>query len=381
MSDTSAVLSLPYIAPAQAQKHVTHNEALRVLDVLVQLSVLSRSASAPPASPTGGDRYIVGAAPTGTWAGQASAVALFEEGIGWTFFEPQTGWVANVIDESAFVAWNGTLWQPMSGGASLQNVPFLGVQTTADATNRLAVSADATLLNHAGDGHQLKINKSDITDTASLLFQTGFGGRAEMGTAGNDNFSIKVSADGALWSDAMSIAADGSGTAFQTPVSVANDLSAERLISVSDQYSYLTMTLFNDHSSPTAAALQFGFGGVRRYACLVHAGFEQFHITGYDDVGNWRGSPLVMEFPETASMNNAIYVAKNSNVGVGRVPGSARLDIEGVARVKPLAKASLPAASAVGAGGIAYVTDAAGGAQLAFSDGTIWRKASDRLPV
>jgi hypothetical protein len=44
-------LQLPYILASQAQKRVTHNEALRILDGLVQLSV--RDLSAPVArSPT-----------------------------------------------------------------------------------------------------------------------------------------------------------------------------------------------------------------------------------------------------------------------------------------------------------------------------------------
>ena len=60
MSDTTTKLLLPYILAAQAQKHVTHNEALRMLDGLVQLSVLDRNLTAPPASPADGDRYIVG---------------------------------------------------------------------------------------------------------------------------------------------------------------------------------------------------------------------------------------------------------------------------------------------------------------------------------
>ena len=51
MSDTSAILSLPYLQPAQAQKHVTHNEALQLLDVLVQMAVIARSLSLPPTSP------------------------------------------------------------------------------------------------------------------------------------------------------------------------------------------------------------------------------------------------------------------------------------------------------------------------------------------
>ena len=44
-------LSLPYLATAQAQKHVTVNEALSQLDGLVQLSVLDRDLASPPGSP------------------------------------------------------------------------------------------------------------------------------------------------------------------------------------------------------------------------------------------------------------------------------------------------------------------------------------------
>ena len=51
MSDTTTHLGLPYLLAAQAQKHVTHNEALRLLDAMVQLSVLDRTRTAPPASP------------------------------------------------------------------------------------------------------------------------------------------------------------------------------------------------------------------------------------------------------------------------------------------------------------------------------------------
>ena len=56
--DTTPNLGLPYIMAAQSQKHVTHNEALRALDAIVQLSVLDRDLAAPPGSPANGDRYI-----------------------------------------------------------------------------------------------------------------------------------------------------------------------------------------------------------------------------------------------------------------------------------------------------------------------------------
>lgn len=71
-------LSLPYIAAAQAQKHVTHNDAIRALDAIVQLAVLDLNLATPPASPTEGDRYIVAASATGAWM----------------FYAPKEGWLA-----------------------------------------------------------------------------------------------------------------------------------------------------------------------------------------------------------------------------------------------------------------------------------------------
>ena len=65
----STHLKLPFILPAQAGKHITHNEAIAALDTLAQLAVLDRDLSTPPASPTAGARYIVAASPTGAWSG------------------------------------------------------------------------------------------------------------------------------------------------------------------------------------------------------------------------------------------------------------------------------------------------------------------------
>ena len=59
---------------------------------------------------------------------------------------------------------------------------FLGIGgATADATNRLPIRAPASLFNHAGAGHQVKVNKAVGADIGSFLFQTGFSGRAEFG--------------------------------------------------------------------------------------------------------------------------------------------------------------------------------------------------------
>lgn len=204
MPDETTILSLPLILPAQAQKHVTHNEALVRLDLIVQLAVIDRVLTAPPALPLPGDRHIVAAGATGPWAGQDGRIAFFSEA-GWQFTEALPGWQAHVLAEGQTAVYDGLVWQTLADGPLL--VAELGVSASPDATNRLAVSSPATLLNHAGAGHQLKLNKAAAGDTASLLFQTGFGGRAEMGTAGSDDFAVKVSADGSAWKTALTAAA------------------------------------------------------------------------------------------------------------------------------------------------------------------------------
>jgi hypothetical protein len=211
MQDHSPRLSLPFILPSQAQKHVTHNEALTRLDIAAQLAVESIDAATPPAQPEEGQVWALGPAPTGAWAGQAGSLAAFVNEA-WLFVAPGEGWRALDTSDGRLYRRAGTEWVPLAPPL-LDNLDGVGINASHDSTNRLAVSAPATLLNHEGAGHQLKINKASAADTASLLFQTGFGGRAEMGTGGSDDFDVKVSADGADWVTALRLdAATGLAT-------------------------------------------------------------------------------------------------------------------------------------------------------------------------
>ena len=83
-------LGLPYLAANQAQKHVTVNESLRLLDALIQIAVESAALATPPASPAEGQSWIVAAAPTGAWAGQAGKLAAWQDGA-WVFHTPRDG--------------------------------------------------------------------------------------------------------------------------------------------------------------------------------------------------------------------------------------------------------------------------------------------------
>jgi hypothetical protein len=225
--DHTARLALPFIMPNQAQKHVTHNEAIQALDALVQPAVESRTLATPPTLPLAGEAYIVPVEAEGLWAGHGNEIAAFQSGA-WQFQDPAAGWQVWVKAEKTHVVFDAGAWVPLASlGAGL---PQLGVHTSADSTNRLAVAAAATLLTHDGQGHQLKINKATPGDTASLLYQTNWSGRAEMGLSGDDNWHIKVSPDGAGWIEALTVhAATGVvtvGTGLRPAVDNALSLGA-----------------------------------------------------------------------------------------------------------------------------------------------------------
>ena len=138
MSDTSTHLGLPYLLAAQAQKHVTHNEALRLLDAMVQLSVLDRTRTTPPASPADGDRHLVASGATGIWAGWDLNVAFWVDGV-WMRLVPRPGWLVWVAAEQVFVVWNGSAWEPVGVPQDVSDAIFSLVNDT-DPTKKALFS-------------------------------------------------------------------------------------------------------------------------------------------------------------------------------------------------------------------------------------------------
>lgn len=208
MSD-SVHLGLPYLDAAQAQKHITHNEALARLDALVHLSVQQRNVGDAPASPVEGARLLVGDEPSGAFAGKSGWIAAFDGGI-WRFYQPRTGWRVFVEGETVFLVFDGTDWIDSSDAIrSLHDLERLGIGATADANNPFIASLNSALFtaryqSEGGSGNlRLYANKESQADTASHVFQSGYSGRAEFGLIGDDSFHIKLSPDGSAWSDVL----------------------------------------------------------------------------------------------------------------------------------------------------------------------------------
>lgn len=119
-AERTARFGLPLLHVGQAQKEATLNEALALADALLHPAVQG-IAQTPPDNPVAGECWLVGPVPTGSWAGQADALACFQAGI-WVFVRPRAGMaIVDLSDGSRLFYRDG--WQrpllpgPVSGGA------------------------------------------------------------------------------------------------------------------------------------------------------------------------------------------------------------------------------------------------------------------------
>ncbi|WP_029415691.1 DUF2793 domain-containing protein [Brevundimonas bacteroides] len=223
-SSHSARLTLPYVAAGQIQKHVTVNEALARLDTLTQLFVVSRTTTIEPDSVDSlhsldsvaeGNLYILPAGAVGQfWSDWNAGDLVRAESGGWVRAPVPVGTVAFVQDREELVVREAGGWTPLIRRGQHQNLTRLGLNTEADAINPFAAKVNKALWTarpeaDGGDGDlRITLNKDTPADVLSLLFQSGYGGRAEFGLIGDDDLVLKVSADGADWSDALRIDAE-----------------------------------------------------------------------------------------------------------------------------------------------------------------------------
>jgi Protein of unknown function (DUF2793) len=200
MSDTPR-LSLPLVAAGQAQKHITVNEGLMRLDAIAQLTVESAAITTPPDPATiEGKCHIIPAGASGAWANRTGEIAVARDGA-YVFIQPLQGWRAYVADAKVMRVRRDGIWALLVE----ERLPKFGVNTDPSDTNRLAVASPATLLTAEASDHRLVVNKASGAATASLVLQSGFSGRVELGLVGDDDFRIKVSDNGSTWREAIAI--------------------------------------------------------------------------------------------------------------------------------------------------------------------------------
>lgn len=210
-SDFTPNLSLPFLLPAQAQKHVTVNDSLAAIDTLLMASIVSADISDPPNAPQPGDAYLLPASASGDWSDHPGHLAAWADGR-WTFHQPKEGWRVWDRQDAHLLIFDGNDWQALSGAnEDLQNIPRLGVGTVSDAGNPLSVRGPGALMTalsvaDGGSGDfRLALNADAGAHSASVVFQSEWSGRGEIGLTTDGLFALRSSSDGAVWTDAIQI--------------------------------------------------------------------------------------------------------------------------------------------------------------------------------
>jgi hypothetical protein len=206
MTDTPR-LALPAIEAAQAQKRVTHNEALVLLDALTQLTVESRMLAAPPGSPAEGACYIPATAASGDWTGWDGEIALFSGG-GWLHVAPVSGLKAWVRAERLTVTYEDGVWRD-------------GVALTAHG-GRVTLRAKEEELTLAG-AYVETVDASFIPDRAIVL---GVAACTTEAITGATSYGVGTAANTTQFGDLLGIAAGSSNIGVIGPTGIYVDTPA-----------------------------------------------------------------------------------------------------------------------------------------------------------
>lgn len=362
MTETSLHHHLPFIMPGQAQKHVTHNTAIEQIDATMHLVLAGLELNDPPSSPQIGDVYDVGALPTGIFTGHENDIAAYMDS-GWQFYPKTQGMQALEAATDQMLVFDGQSWGLISATNGAGETPVLGINTSVDSVNKLAVKSDSVLFSAddqaaapTGD-IRVSVNKTSSADVASTVYQTGFSARAEAGLIGNDSFSLKMSADGSTYKTALEIDSDGKIGVGKTPadaIDVLNTGPGITRISVKNEAT----------TSGAGAALTIGAANGKSLSLLQYNSASAYFLSN--------SSSLYYQLtgPNPA---HRFYLGSTEAMKIE----ATKVSFYAPPRLPNVTMATLPSAGTSGAGAMIFVSDSAAGAMLAYSDGTDWRQSTD----
>lgn len=247
-------LNLPFLQAGQALKNITHNEALQRIDSGLYLSCSDMAANALPDDPTSGFTVIISKAAEHALVDRIDQIAVFVNG-DWVWFTPKPGWAIWDNISQTLRVFDGQVWVSAVPNFVPDTLPLLGLNTSANPSQRLAVASHTTLFTHDGDSHRLTLNRAAPADTASVVFQTDFAGETELGLTGTGGFALRTSSDGVDFVDRLTTPNNYSGV--QSPafgsmrIILANDTA--ELIETPATGGIIALTVVSDNGYPSAA--------------------------------------------------------------------------------------------------------------------------------
>ncbi len=186
---------LPLVEAAQAQKHVTVNEALARLDAAAQLRLLSVTQTVPPVNVADGVAYGVPVGAVNDWDLHAGEVAIFANG-GWVFLPPAVGWRAWIVDKATSAIHDGLDWREgllslsATGAATTWAIEEFDHVITPGFYNHTSVIIDDNVQVTGVTGRVL----SDITGAGLVSWRLGIDGvstrfASDLGLTANTAFA------------------------------------------------------------------------------------------------------------------------------------------------------------------------------------------------
>ena len=217
MAEYSNRLDLPYIMASQAQKHVTHNDAIRLLDGMVQASVINATTSTPPASPSDGDCYIVAATATDEWAGWEDDIAMWADGA-WYRLPRATGY--RVWDQSAdelLVYYSGS-WSTFSAAlGGLAQAPSVDVSKAASGATTGLSTLGETLSGLSGP----TVTSSIVIPDRSICL--GVSVKTTTSITGATSFDCGISGEVSKFGGSLGIASGSTNKGVISPEAFYSD--------------------------------------------------------------------------------------------------------------------------------------------------------------
>jgi hypothetical protein len=213
MSQTGR-LGLPYIITSQAQKEVTHNEALNRLDAFVTPIIID-IVTAPPGSPTMGDLVIVGTSPSGDFTGHENELAQYLTG-GWVFYTPFK-WMDAVVESlDSRMTYDGSNWIPFG----------LIMKDTGEYLRVGHSQEDVTVDSGAFKDSTITIPNRSILLTVNVRVLTA--------VTGASSFDVGISGETSKFGGSIGIGADSTNIGIIGPTAFYSDTAVRLTANGSD---------------------------------------------------------------------------------------------------------------------------------------------------
>lgn len=326
---TTPVLELAEVPQAIEGASDEINDAFRRLDIVVQLAVLDKDLTTPPASPVQGDRYIIPSGATGVWANRAPRIAYYTVE-GWRYATPRNGWLAWVSDEArpywfrqATNEW--TLFQPGGGGGgggsgavgrSPDDIP----ETPDPADDEFEIDG---AIDTAGDRFTGSIpwqwrNQGGATAVAtsgSLILTAP-------GTTGHDHHIVEQVAATAPWTYRCKIAVAGTGSLNNAGLYIANNsngrlIHAYRYINSFPTDAELAITRLTDVNTAAGSNVRANsnveniFGGINQW------GYWELENTGTMLIWRYSSTGVPGSFIQLGTELISNFIGSVDRIGIG----------------------------------------------------------------